>query len=160
KRFDTYLLDPKKTDPAPEVWDGWEYLPHGSAEWNATTSQVTFHIPREFLRHSAIYAPYQIWATASHGATSVAMVRDDWAPDAPATIGIAAPPQLLPARVDNPSTDDDADGVPDASDKCPLFPSITPDGCTTRHLTRVEVSVNGVLAGSQDVDGHYGPGDF
>lgn len=157
RRIDSLVRYP--TDAGPWTWDGWQALPDGTSEWDTENNRVLFHIPREYLRQNAISAPYQVSATANHGAY-LAVNRDDWAPEPGESIGIAAPPQQLPEPVEDPSDDNDRDGVPDQSDRCPNQPGLTADGCTARTPTRIEVSIDGVPAGTQDVYADYGPDDF
>lgn len=159
RRIDSLVRYP--TDANPWTWDGWGSLPDGTSEWDTENHRVLFHIPREYLRQNAILAPYQVSATANHG-THLAVNRDDWAPEPGESIGIAAPPQQLPEPrpIGDPSQDDDRDGVPNESDRCPNQPGLTADGCTARTPTRIEVSIDGMPAGTQDVYADYGPDDF
>ncbi|HVT78944.1 MAG TPA: hypothetical protein VHD87_18020 [Acidimicrobiales bacterium] len=60
-----------------------------------------------------------------------------------------------------PVVDSDGDGVPDDSDACPNQAGNGADGCpTTASLEQVLVYVDGVLAGSNDVDTAGGPDSF
>lgn len=158
RRIDSFVRYPAD-DANPVTWDGWGTLPDGTSEWDVENHRVLFHIPREYLRQNAIWAPYQVSATANLG-THLAVNRDDWAPEPDSSIRIAAPPQQLPESIENPSDDDDRDDVPDQSDRCPNQPGLTADGCTARTPSQIEVSIDGVPAGTQDVYADYGPDDF
>jgi len=157
-RFDSFVLDPKKTTPQPLLSDGWEYV--GSTEWDVANSRILIHVPRAILRRFAIAPPYAISAIANNAGTVATAVHDDWAPDSGATFLIGAPPEQLPAPVANPSPDGDLDGVPNTSDRCPTEPGIAADGCPTMRPTRVRVSADGNVLGSQDVYAHYAPDSF
>ena len=157
-RFDSFVLDPKKTAPQPVLTDGWEYV--GSTEWDVANGRILIHVPRSILRRFAIAAPYAISAAANYGGSVATGVHDDWAPDGGASFLVGAPPEQLPAPVDNPSADDDRDGVPDAADRCPQQPGLLADGCTATTPTQVRVSVDGRVVGSQDVYAHHGPAPF
>jgi hypothetical protein len=157
-RFDSVVVDPKKTAPEPLLTNGWEYV--GSTQWDVAGSRVLIHVPRYELRRFAISAPYQVSAMANNGGTFATAVRDDWAPARGRSVGIAAPPERLPAPVDNPSADDDRDGVPDTADRCPLQPGVRADGCTSLPPTFVRVLLDGRVAGSQAVYAHHGPDAF
>jgi hypothetical protein len=157
-RFDSFVLDPKATAPQPLLTDGWEYV--GSTEWDVAGSRILIHVPRSILRRFAIAPPYQISAIANYAGTAATAVHDDWAPQAGKTFSIAAPPERLTTVPENPSSDDDRDGVPDVADRCPTEPGLTADGCTAITPTQVRVSIGGHVVGSQDVYAHHGPDTF
>jgi hypothetical protein len=157
-RFDSFVLDPKKTAPEPVLSDGWEYV--GSTEWDVGGSRILIHVPRSVLRRFAIAAPYQISAIANYAGTVATGVHDDWAPEEGKTLSIAAPPERLPAPPENPSSDDDRDGVADGADRCPSQPGLLADGCTAITPTQVRVAIGGRIVGSQDVYAHHGPDTF
>jgi hypothetical protein len=157
-RLDSFVLDPKKTEPQPLLSDGWEYV--GSTEWDVANGRVLIHVPRSLLRSFAISAPYQLSAIANYAGTVATAVHDDWAPEQGKTFGVAAPPERVTVPADNPSADDDRDGVADASDRCPLFPGLGADGCTSRTPSQVRVLEKGSVVGSQDVYADHGPDRF
>jgi len=158
KRFDSFVNTHPLQEGNPKTYHELGYMPPGTSEWDLQKNQVLFHIPREFLRGWGISAPYQVSVTANHGQTAVS--RDDWAPEPGQSRWLGAPPQRLPQPVENPSNDDDQDGVPDTSDRCPAQPGLTAEGCTARTATQIQVFIDGKLAGSQDVYADYGPADF
>ena len=158
KRFDSFVNTHPVQEGNPKTYHELGYMPPGSSEWDSQNNQVLFHIPRELLRHFGIAAPYKVAVTANHGQTAV--IRDDWAPEAGQWLDLGAPPPQLPPAVENPSDDDDQDGVPDASDRCPNQPGLSADGCTAQTPSQVQVFVNGTLAGWQDVYAEYGPAQF
>jgi hypothetical protein len=157
-RFDSFVLDPKTTEPKPILTDGWEYV--GSTEWDVAGNRVLINVPRSVLRRFAIAPPYQLSAIANYGGSVATAIHDDWAPEQGRTFGIAAPPERVPAPVANPSADDDSDGVPDTADLCPLQPGLRADGCTAAPSTQVRILVDGRLVGSQGVYAHHGPDEF
>lgn len=157
-RFDSLVVDQKKQAPTPLLSDGWEYV--GSTEWDVANNRILIHVPRSILRRFAIAAPYAISAIANNAGSIETAVHDDWAPAAGGTFGIAAPPEKLPPTVDNPSSDDDLDGVPDASDACPLQPGLLANGCSPAPTTTVRITRDGLVVGSQNVYAHHGPGSF
>jgi hypothetical protein len=157
-RFDSLVADPKDTEPKPELLDGWAYV--GSTEWDVENARVHIHVPRSWLRRYGINPPYQVSAIANHAVYVTGTAHDDWAPRQGTSIGITAPPEKLPVSPVDPSPDDDRDKVPDAADRCPLFPAITPNGCTPRSPSQVHVYVDGTLARSQTVYAGQGPAPF
>jgi hypothetical protein len=159
-RFDSFVLDPKTTEPKPLLTDGREY--GGSTEWDVAGSRILIHVPRALLRRFAISAPYRISAIANYAGTVATAVHDDWAPEQGNTLGIAAPPEKLPAPPAQgpPAADDDKDGVPNSSDTCPEDPGLGTDGCTAQTPSQVRVLVDGQLAGSAAVYANYGPDSF
>ena len=159
-RFDSFVLDPKKTQPEPLLTDGWEYV--GSTEWDVPGSRVLIHIPRAWLRRFAITAPYQIQAIANNAGTVATAAHDDWAPDQ-GTVSIAAPPERYltqPPPAGGPNADDDGDSVANSSDRCPQDPAVSADGCTAQTPSQVTVAVDGRPAGTQTVYTDYGPASF
>ena len=155
KQLDSLIRYPHEP---PKTWDGAAYLPNGSSEWDVANNRVLFHIPREYLRQGGIRAPYFVSAVANNG-TLLAVHRDDWAPQEGSAIGVAAPPLEVTRPAEDPAPDDDFDGIADADDRCPKEPAVTEDGCTAQTPTRVEVLVDGELAGTEDVFTDYASAD-
>jgi hypothetical protein len=152
------VLDPKKTSPQPLLSTGWEYV--GTSEWDVANARVLIHMPRSFLRSYAILPPYRLAVVANNAGTVSTAAHDDWAPAMGETFGITAPTEKVPAPAEDARTDDDQDGVPDASDSCPLYPGTTGDGCTARIPSQVRVLANGKVVGVQDVYADHGSASF
>jgi hypothetical protein len=59
-----------------------------------------------------------------------------------------------------PAPDVDFDGVADDVDACPWYPGIDADGCTALTPSQARVFVDGIAAGTADVQADYGPDSF
>jgi hypothetical protein len=157
QKFDSFVRLPAG-ESNPRTYDEYGWRADGMSEWDLEHNRVLFHIPREYLRENGVTAPYEVSVSTSYG--QLAQSHDDWAPEIGQALQLGAPPQQLPKPIENPSADDDRDGVPDTSDGCPTHPGLAADGCTVGKSSRVEVFVDNVFAGSQDVYADYGSAEF
>ena len=84
RRFDSFI-GTGDTSGEPKVMDNGTgyYLPSGTAKWDYTNNQVTFHIRRDYLADQHIFAPYTVFGeTGLHARSNDWLATTDAAPDA------------------------------------------------------------------------------